>query len=101
MMNQEFLNQCLDRVEKIEMAGATSTPDGDNLAAVKVLRDAIAMIRREPPLAYVRLMKLALEPKNAGNRAALFGRLSGYALMMAMQSDDLFTRVMDINARPS
>lgn len=99
MTNEQFIDQCLERVEKIEMAGASSAAPEDRLNSMTVLRDAMAMIRREPPTAYVKLMKLALHPKNAGSRSALFGRLAGYALVYSMQSNDVFERVMQINER--
>lgn len=95
-------NTLLDRVEKLELAGANSGAYkiDDRLASVKLVRECFQWIRKDPPRAYLRLMKASLNvPSTAKqdmvNRCALFGRLSGYAMMYAIQSEDIFTRVMD------
>lgn len=97
----------LDRVEKIERAGVMGIKETtDRLASLQLLNETFTLIRRDPPQAYIRLMKGALgQPSSAKttyiNRIALLSRLAGYALMYAMQSDEVFQRIMSINERPT
>lgn len=105
MTNEQYLQQCIDRCEKIEMAGAQSCIDvQDRLNSIRILKDAFKVLRADPPRAYVQFMKVALgQPSTARpeyvNRVALFGRLAGVAMVSMYQSEDVFSRAMAVNER--
>ena len=102
----DVIEKMLDRVEKIERAGATSVPnEADRAASLQVITECFDLLRKNPPLAYIKFMDQALSQpssvkKEYVNRSTLFGRLAGYALLLAVESEDIFQRIMAINEGP-
>lgn len=96
----------LERVEKIEMAGVKSQrTETERAITIKILKEWFESIRKNAPVAYVRLMGHALSQPSTGkreyiNRISLFSRLAGYALIYSMQNESMFERIMAINDKP-
>jgi hypothetical protein len=101
MTNHQFIDLLFERIEKIEMAGARQAEPSERLAAMTILRDAMELLRNDPPKAYVTFIRAGLKPKQAPNRILLFGRLAGYAGMLMVQSEDVFHRTMGVVDGPT
>lgn len=110
-MDQEtkkLFETCLSRAHKYERAGANSMKGDitEKMESLRLIDLGFKWIYEDAKVAYIKLIGAAVSyPSTAKqlyvNRISLYSRMAGYAMMLMMSDEALFTRMMDIAEKPA
>lgn len=95
---RKHIEQLIERCHKIELAAAENTAITKRKNTIEVINDAFDRIRKNAPTAYIQLMQLAFSISNA-SVACVYGKLAGYAMMVIVEDEQCFNKIMEINLR--
>lgn len=95
---RKHIELLIERCHKIELAAAESAPINRRKNTTQVIEESFKLIRANAPIAYIQLMKLSLNISNP-SVAAMYGKLAGYAMVVVVENEKSFEKIMEINQR--